>query len=100
MLEMTPDIEAGVEVAVDELGIGLFIVLLTPILFCFLPARYQWTSLSENEQQKILVCISIIVGNADYALDISVAQKWFRNGDTWWGSLICASIMLSGLVSW
>ena len=94
------DIEAGIEAPVDELGIGLCIILLTPFLCCLLPVRYQWKHLSEREQLKIVVCISILVGNVDYVLDITVAKNWFEDGDVWWGVLICLSISFSGLVSW
>ena len=45
------DIEGGIENTVDDLGIGLVIALLTPVLCCLLPARYQWKSLSDKERK-------------------------------------------------
>ena len=77
---MSMDIEAGVEAAVDELGVGLCIALLAPIFCCLLPVRYQWRNLSDKDQLKVVVCVSIVVGNLDYVFDISVAKNWFEEG--------------------
>ena len=94
------EIDIGIENTVDELGIGLVIALLTPVLCCLLPARYQWKNLSDKEQLKIVICASIFIGNIDYIFDITVAKNWFEDGDVLWGAFICVSISISGLVSW
>jgi len=94
------DVETVVVTSVDELGVGLGIALLSFILSCILPGRYQWKKLTENDKLKVIVIVSILVGNFDYVFDVIVAIQWIKNGDVWWAIMIICTIFLSGVVSW